>query len=226
MLKRMIAIALIALQASSVTPIRRVPAALIASAALGTTEFVMVLAHAGVPAGLEIRAADYMPNRRPNFEFAREPRVTVTEVVAAFNAAHTDYQAKLIENVVVIRPVRGSASYLDQQSSAGHIEVIGVISAARRIFAPLDPTLDARGGHIGSRIGMDGEQSGENAPIRLNGEGRTNEQLLNDVVSQSPRAWIVITDIHGMTLEVARSGFIHQAGASTFLDITRRQTAK
>ncbi len=226
MLNTMIAIALIALQGTSAPQLRSVPAALLAGAALGPTEFVMMLSHAGVPAGLEIRAADYGPIRRPDLEFTSEPRVTLTDVVAAFNAAHTDYRAKLIENVLVIRPVRATALYLDQQSSAGRIDITGVMGAARRIFAPLDRTLDAPGGIIGSRIGVDGVQAGDNVRIRLNGEGRTNEQLLNEVVSESPRAWMVITENDGNMPEVARFGFMHQGGASTFLEIKRRESAK
>ena len=217
MLKTTLAVALMAVQASTSPP--RVAAALLKSAELDPIEFTMVLLQAGVSAGLEVRSADQSPRRKPDLQLASSPTVNLTEVVSAFNSAHTDYRAKLDGHVVVIRPVDKPAPYLDQPSSAGRIDVTGVMSAARKIFSPLDRTLDAPGGIIGSRIGVDAAQAGENTRITIDGSGRRNEQLLNEVVSRSPRAWIVVTTNSDETIRIIKVGFMHPGGSTTFLDV-------
>jgi len=59
---------------------------------------------------------------------------------------------------------------------------------------------------------------GENTLIDINGHGRTNEQLLNEVVRQSPRAWIVTTN-GDAEARVVKVGFMHPGGAATFVDV-------
>lgn len=199
----------------------RAPTSLMTAAKRDPVVFLMVAAHLGVPAGLEVRASDQQPSGRPNFESADQTTVPLREVVAAFNAAHSDYHAQLIDAVLVIRPLQRKADFLDQTSSVGQIEIVGVMFVARSIFAAIDPSLDPSGPMLGSRIGLDADAAGESVPIRLNGHARTNIQLLNDVVSQSPRGWMVVTDVDAPSPQIVRVGFMHRGGASTSVALRR-----
>ena len=210
----------ILLQVGSPSP-PQVPDSLMVAATRDPVMFVMVAAHLGLPSGLEVRASDQRPSGRPEFQSASQRTVPLSEVLTAFNAAHSDYHAQLSGAVIVIRPVQRKAAYLDQTSALGQIDVVGVTAAARKIFVAIDPSLDAAGATIGSRIGLDAAAAGDSVRIKLNGQGRTNIQLLNDVVSQSPRGWMVVTDGEAESPQIVRVGFVNRGGASTFLELKR-----
>jgi hypothetical protein len=211
-------VGVVAAQAAATPGSQRVSEALLKAADLDPMPFVMMLAQAGIPAGLEVRASDEIPRGKPNLQFTNNQMVTLIEVVAAFNSRHIGYRAELREGVFVIRPVQNRAAYLDRPSSIGHVTVSGPMSAAGKIFAPLNPTLNGTGGTLGSSINVAGTQMGENTLIDINGHGRTNEQLLNEVVRQSPRAWIVTTN-GDAEARVVKVGFMHPGGAATFVDV-------
>jgi len=76
-----------------------VPSAFLLEATRDPIVMLMLLAHAKVPAGLEVHVSDQAPRTRPDFQFAREPGVPVEALVTAFNARHGDYRAEMIDGV-------------------------------------------------------------------------------------------------------------------------------
>jgi hypothetical protein len=154
----------------------------------------MVLADAGVACGLELGASDpWQPPVKPEFGASREPTIAAATFVDAFNTAHSAYRRTVEDGVIVIRPFRNNAAYLDAPSTVGRKTVRGVMQAAREIFGAINPTINPpNGGDIGSLIGQSPEQAGLMTSIVLDGYGRRTVDLLNDVVKQSPRGWYVI----------------------------------
>lgn len=213
-------ILLLATQVAPPTNDPQVPSGLRRSAAQEPILFVMALADASVPAGFEVRKSDLLPRGRPVLQSTGQPTVGLHEIVAIFNTHHTDYRAAIMDGVVVIRPVGRTAAYLEATIDIVQIAVTGVMEAARRIFGPLDPSLVHPGGRLGSSINTDTTDTGDNAVISIHGAGRVID-LLNDVVRQSPRAWLVEITDDLSDPEVSRFGFMHNAGTSTWLGVRR-----
>src|SRR3954467_13380966 len=91
----------------------RVPAALLGGAAGSPVAVLMLLADAGVPSGLEIRASDpWFPAVKPEFATPREPTIPAATFVDAFNTAHSTYRGTVEDGVIVIRLVGRNAAYL------------------------------------------------------------------------------------------------------------------
>jgi hypothetical protein len=195
----------------------------IRQAALSPVTVVMLLANAGVPSGLEVRASEpWQPTYMPDFDAPQLPELSGETFVRAFNTAHADYQASIQDSAIVIRPVGRHATYLDAPSTVGHIVVDGVMTAARKIFARLDPTVDAPGGVAGSYLGISPGEAGDTAAISLDGYRQTTVDLLNQVVTQSPRAWYVVISDDSGPARVLRCGFVHTRGSTTGMDLSRR----
>jgi hypothetical protein len=182
--------------------------------------FAMMLAHASVPAGVELRASDAKPRGRPDFGFRTEPAITTAALADAFNVTHIDYRATLSDGVLVIRPTGPTAPFLDRPSGIGRVEVTGVMEAARQLFAGLDPRLAAPGGRISSGINLDPSQSGDDVRLVLDGTGRTVIDVLNQIARQSGKVWFVEDSDDPKQPNVVRFGFLHPGGSSTGIDVT------
>jgi len=191
-----------------------VPSPLITMAQRPPWEFAMLLANASVPSGLEVRDIDVVrPLKRPNFALDRSVNIPVADLIKAFNSQHTDYHAELANGVFVVRPTVRPARFLDQPSHlTSPIVATGLMGAARRLFAPLDPSLASGLGTTGSFVNASPDDLGENIPISVNGDRNVIDSL-NQIVLQSPRTWYVVTTKrqNGETL-IIRFGFIHGQG--------------
>lgn len=194
-----------------------VPSAVLAAAEASPVEFVMALANASVPAGLEIRESeDVLPaswptvnGRRPAwFNADRTNRIAATEVVTAFNGSRRDYRAVLTGQVLVIRPIGGTLPFLDQPSAiSGPTHVTGAMAAARRVFADLVPGLS---GPVLNSLG----HKGDDVPVVLDGGSRKVIDTLNQIVLQAPpRTWVVTTRRQAEDVRVSSFGFIEADGS-------------
>lgn len=192
---------------------------------------VQLFAEAGVPAGLELREADHerlsatrrrwLPENWNRERFSQEETVSLEQVVAAFNASHTDYVAALDAGVVVIRPIFGRASYLETRSLSGRLTATGLMRIGEKIFAPLDPRLDAPGGRLVSRPGPIGTEVdyGDGLDVSIDTDGSTVTDVLNTIARKAPgHPWIVIT-ADGDSPTVASFGFVHRHGVTSRLRI-------
>lgn len=187
-----------------------VPASLLASAHASPVEFAMALANASVPAGLEIRESDDMlPDRWPVFNLDRTRRVSMADIVSAFNAERRDYHVARMHDVLVIRPVRATLPLLEAASAIDRpTRIVGAMAAARRVFAQLDPGLL---GPILNSLG----HPGDDLPIVLDGRGgRTVIDTLNQIVDQAPpRVWVVTTRLDGTDVRLVSFGLIGADGS-------------
>jgi len=207
------------------------PASLIAMRAADPKTFVEVLAHLGVPAGLEIRQADYRrsyttgqgwhPDDWTREKLARQPSVPLDDVVSAFNRRRGDYRATLMQGVVVIRPTRKPAAYLDSKPAFGRMEGQGLDRVAEKIFAPLDSLLDQPGARVGSRLSAVGAEVdfGDALQIAIDARGLSPLDALNRMAAAAPgHAWIVVTT-DDATPRIGRFGFVHRHGATTTMSV-------
>jgi hypothetical protein len=200
-----------------------VPVSLLAHANADPKTFVHLLAEAGVPAGLEMRQADFerrfglaRPWDRADWsqeKLARQAKVPIEQVVSAFNEHHADYRATIIDTVVVIRPVPQRVTYLDSPAPFGRLRAVGLMTIAERVFASLDPALDRPGGRPGSSLGQ--ADRGWNLELSVTGVGLTILEALNEIVRQAPgHQWLVVTTA-GDTPRIERLGFVHRNGATS-----------
>jgi hypothetical protein len=186
---------------------RFVPAYLLHMAARPALEFTALLATASVPSGIEVKEADDRFAEVPSNDVSSTQSVTEESVVTAFNQAHEDYVATLIDDVFVIRPVGASVEFLDRPSTlSGHVIVVGILQAERTIFSPLDITLLQPA--VGSGLGREAAK-GLVARLLLDGTGgRRVIDTLNQIVLQMPGAWQVTICEREHTWRIARFGFI------------------
>lgn len=196
------------------------PSALLPAANGSPVALVMLLAHAHVPAGLEVHASDQAPQAKPVFQFEREPVVPLTTLARAFNAHHDVYQAAIMNGVFVVRPTAGRVSFLDTDSTLRHVEVMGVMNAAQNVFGDLDPRLRYGQAVAGSYLNYDPADAGEQAVISLDGRGRTYIELLNDIVRQSPRGWIVVTSDDAGAPRILKFGFMNRKGSAIYQPVS------
>jgi hypothetical protein len=229
MLNRLI---IMALAASAIGPPRttqQVPAALLAAADRDPVAFVMLLAEAAIPAGLEVREPDAHPKSGQRFDLPRDagtaPMAAANDLIAAFNRAHPEYQAAMADGVIVVRPATRVPDYLDQPSTLGQFTGKGLMRVAEHLFAPLDPKLAAPGGRLGSYPGAIGVEvdRGEQLQITVDGRGLTNLGVLNQVARQAAgHPWLVVVDDIARTPHIVRVGFINRAGTTTETSLTQR----
>src|SRR2546426_11462399 len=77
-----------------------VPSSLLSGVGRSPIEFIVLLAEASVPSGLEIREpGDSHARPVPYSDSDSGRRVPATQLTAAFNAAHSDYKAALMNGV-------------------------------------------------------------------------------------------------------------------------------
>jgi hypothetical protein len=209
-----------------------VPSATLTAAKADPLRFVMQLVEAGVPAGLEIRAADrqraarsatkWNQTRVPRERIGFEDLVPTTQLLTLFNSGRSDYQAALVEGVVVVRPTRDRAAYLDGAASFPDIDANNLFEALKQVFAPLDPSLVARGSSAGSLLSPIGADVDRGASLKLNArsDGKLVIDVLNDFASKAAgHAWLVTTDDEGTITQV---GAVHQYGTTTERPIGNR----
>jgi hypothetical protein len=169
---------------------RTVPASLLVAASDSLVDFAFALAGASIPAGLEIRESDDGPPLRPAFNIDPKPRVPLNDLVTTFDAHRHEYRAVVMRGgVMVIRPVKGKVPFLDGPSPISQeVTVTGLMAAARRVFAALNPGLT---GPVLNSMGHEGDD----IPVALDGSGgRTVMDTLNQIVTQAPRrVWVVTT---------------------------------
>jgi len=182
--------------------------------------FTGYLAATGVPAGLELRQGD-RPARKREIAIDRTSTISATELAKAFNERHADYFAAVLNGVFVIRPVAQRAGYLDTAAPTMELQVRGLIAAARKLFAPLDPRIDAPGGQMASGLGgLDFE--GDGMAIALDTKGKAVLDVLNEITKKAAgHAWIVVTQTEAEVTRITQIGFIRSSGSTTLVAISR-----
>lgn len=202
-----------------------VPASLLLAAETRPIEFAMALRHADVLVGIEVPAADRIPQRMPNFALTYDKTVALSEVVNRFNQSHPGHQAALVDGVVVVRPRDRRADYLDQPfNSANQTVINGALLAVRTVFSALDAALASEEPTVGSRF-VGAEEAGENVRITLAPQA-TVLQALNDIASQARQGWIVVTMPSAKDPrrpDVTQVGLLHHRGAMSIVPVRRRQ---
>lgn len=196
-------------------PGTQVPVGLLAAAQNSPVEFVMALADASVPAGLEIRASERTPRRKPELNIAPQPTQSIAELVRVFNEFHRDYRAALVDDVLVIRPSDKRSAYLDQQSTIGRPTVTGLFPAIRTVFSSLHPSVNPRGGIVGSTTGVGPEEDFHGSVFTLDGQGHTVIQVLNQIARQTRRAWFVGISNDDSSPRIIEFGIVHRGGWMT-----------
>jgi hypothetical protein len=193
MLKHILHIAVLGAAASSVMAGQTgptVPASLLVAASQSLVDFAYALANASIPAGLEIKESDDGPPLAPAVNIDPKQRIPLNDLVATFNADRHEYRAVVMSgDVIVIRPVKGMVPFLDGPSPISQeVTVTGLMAAARRVFAALDPGLN---GPVLNSMG----HKGDDISVALDGGGgRTVMDTLNQIVTQAPgRVWVVTT---------------------------------
>jgi hypothetical protein len=177
--------------------------------------FVLVLAEAGIPAGLELRDADrrQASSMRPmtREQMSAEPTVPLEGVLAAFNQSHPDYRAEVVDGVVVVRPVTGRSGYLDSFAPNRTLSGQGLMRIAEKVFAPLDSRLDQPGGRIGSTLSPIGVtvDRGEGLDLAIEARGRTVLSVLNELARHG-HPWLVVTSSERKGSPITRYGFAHR----------------
>jgi hypothetical protein len=167
-----------------------VPAPLLIAASQSLVDFAFALSNASIPSGLEIRESDDGPPLRPPVDIDPKQRVPLDDLVTSFNAHQHEYRAVVMRGgVMVIRPVKRRLAFLDEPSPVlQKITVTGLMAAARRVFAALDPRL------TGPVLNSGGSKD-DDIPVALDGSGgRTVMDTLNQIVTQAPgHVWVVTT---------------------------------
>lgn len=181
-------------------------------------EFVMDLAHAAIPAGIEIRAADRSNERYGDLSEVPPATADRGQLARLFNQHHSTYHAQLIDGVVVVRPSQDATPYLGQTLAPDVVlRERGLMRTIERIFSVLDPRLSAAGPRVGSVLGPVGVDvdRGENLAVEIDARGRSLIQVLDDLARAAPgHAWLVVTD--GQTpAHIIRAGLIHQYRTTT-----------
>jgi len=137
-----------------------------------------------------MKELDDGPPLRPAVEIDPQQRVPLNDLVTTFDAQHRDYRAVVMRRgVIVVRPVKGRLSFLDEPSPISQTTTVtGLMAAVRRVFAALDPGLT---GPVLNSIGP----KCEDITVVLDGTGgRTEMDTLNQIVTQAPgRVWVVTT---------------------------------
>jgi hypothetical protein len=218
----MIVVVLLAAYAAAMERPQAAATALRAAAEGDPYVFAMMLAHASVPSGAVLpESITQHPSGPPDFAFERDAAISARELAIAFNGRHPQYRAEVIDGVLVICPADGLPSYLKRTSGLPPMDIVGVMDAARRVLAGLDPAFaKPQGGVIGSSINLDAEQRGDSTRIVFDGTERRVIDGLNTIAKQAKRTWLVITNQDAKGPVHLRVGFMHQGGSSTLVGVT------
>lgn len=223
MLKQVFVLALAAGTVLSGQAKQELPASLLLEASRPPYEFAMYLADMSVPSGLEIRRADSSYFRQLKFDLDRKNTVPAAQVVEAFNTSHSDYRAVLMDNTFVIRPVTGRIRFLDEMSTLGRVDVTGMLNALDKVFAQLVPTLGRSTARLGSYLGGAPPDLGDEIVVSLDGSGRTVIDVLNHLVQQAPRTWVVETTNDAEKAQILRIGFLLKQSLGSFHSISQQK---
>lgn len=182
----------------------------------------MVLVNASVPVGLEVLPSDKLPPSKPDFTIEQKDVSDLAAVVSVFNRSHAQYEAELIEGVVVIRPIARKTTYLDRPIEVGHEAMTGAMLAIRRIFADIVPGGDSPGGILGSRF-TGAEEAGAYVTISLV-TADTVLDAINEVARQAIQGWLVVRAESPDTEEpqILEVGLIHSGGAISVIPLVPR----
>lgn len=189
-----------------------IPAPLLSMAKRPPLEVALLLANTSVPSGIEIHESDDLyPTPAPDFSLPPAARIPASDVVRAFNAAHSDYQARLMDGVFVIRPTNGRLEFLDMPSAIrSRAAIIGTTTAERRIFSHLDAELLQP---VASSVGGWAAANGLTAHVILDGTRRRVIDTMNQIVQQVPGAWQVTTRQDGDETRIVSFGYIYTNGS-------------
>jgi hypothetical protein len=128
-----------------------------------------------------------------------------------------------LRDAIVIRPVAGSAQFLDSESTLSDaIVVVGTMAALRRIFSPVDPRL--LGPAVGSELGWEASAN-MSKEFLVDGGGRRVIETLNQIAVQTPGAWQVTTRLAEGAPQIIAFGFVYRdraRGMVTLVDTGAR----
>jgi hypothetical protein len=182
--------------------------------------FAMMLADASIPSGIVIRESTLQrPRGRPDFASAPLLGVATDELAKFFNDYHQQYRATLLGDVLVISGADGLPAYLTRDTSVGRTEIIGIMTATRRVIAGTDSKNVDAGGTIGSSINADSDQRGDSKRIVFDGTQRRVIDGLNAIARQAKSTWIAVTNDTDKESVILKIGFIHRAGSTTLIDV-------
>ena len=122
--------------------------------------------------------------------------IPAAQLVDAFNDHHRQYRAEILDKVVVIRPVTQRAAYLDSGAPIGELRAQGLIRIAAKIFAPLDPTLDAAGGRVGSVLGPVGIEIDRGENIEIERDLYRSNRARRSQRGRATGAWASVARCH------------------------------
>lgn len=201
------------------------PESLLRAAGLPPMSFVELLVEAGIPAGLEIRESDLRATAAGGEATGWKKSVPLQELIEAFNERHVDYTAVLVDGVVMIRPTRMRADYLDQTSRVSSVAQKGLMPIIKSLFVPLDESLGLSGGQVSSRLGPVGVAIDRGDPVQLSMDlaGATVIEWLNRIGTQVPgHAWLVVTSNASNGSQIVSIGWVHRHKTTSQIAIGRR----
>jgi hypothetical protein len=209
-----------------------VPSSLLTAAGTDPTTFIKILTQVGIPAGLEIRQSKYIQHGRTpsqwNYEqwtaerLAQQRLVPIEQLVAAFNQHHPDYQAAMLDGVLVIRPTDRPLAYLDGRGPTGQLRAVGLMNLADKVFVPIDSSLDVPGRIVSelTPAGIDVD-FGHGVELVIDASARLVIDVLNEVVRQARgHSWLVVTTDDPVPA-VTQFGFLHRHGTGSVQTIRR-----
>ena len=193
---------------------------------LPPVRFVDALADLSIPAGLELRKQDRFAGSSETV-IPDSPARSVEELARLFSAAHSDYSATVVDGTMVVRPAQNRSEYLDGAAPLLSVTVRGLMRVTEKLFAPLNPGLDAEGARAGSVLGPVGVEvdRGENLEIRLDTRGKTVLETLTAIARATGHPWFVVTD-SATPPHILRAGFVHRYGTTTEATVLERPASR
>lgn len=192
----------------------KVPSGLLLVANRSPRELAAILADNGVAAGFELMRQD-SESVHSSVDIDRGQYVAISDLAAAFNRSHAEYQAVVVDGVLVVRPSFKRLSLLDLPSlTTTPVVVAGLMSALRTI-------LSGQSRPVSGGIGGSGPPpltqclEDDVMPITLDGTSHSHLELLNDVARQSSHVWYVISDATSNEPKPVAFGLLHRGGRFT-----------
>lgn len=174
-------------------PNATVPAFVLSAAAFGTVaDFARALAAARVCAGFVVPRTTAGTATASWRHQPVEPRVRLSQVLAAFEPRHVDLVVERVGTVLLIRDRRRERDAAPLNRIVGRVDLIDVpaIEAFRRVLATLTPSDVPIGGSVGSALGMPEEPpfTAEDFVGPLVSTSLANKTLLDALVDLANRA--------------------------------------